>query len=99
MNESGRPYILEHPPLYLGAVGRPRLLFLAIIKDEGDVTVIREKTCDSVTQTLRSKARPASLQTGEMQNAPHRSSGTERAGTTKSKPLTASGGQKLTFAA
>jgi len=31
----------------------------------------------SVTQTLRSKARPASLQTGEMQNAPRRSSGTE----------------------
>jgi len=45
MNESGHPYILEHPPLYLGAVGSPRLLFLAIIKDEGDVTVIREKTC------------------------------------------------------
>ena len=53
----------------------------------------------TVTQTLRSKARPASLQTGEMQNAPRRSSGTERAGTTKSKPLTASGGQYLTFAA
>ena len=49
--------------------------------------------------TSRSKARPASLQTGEMQNAPRRSSDTERAETTKSKPLTASGGQKLTFAA
>jgi len=34
-----------------------------------------------------------------MQNAPRRSSDTERAETTKSKPLTASGGQKLTFAA
>ena len=51
----------------------------------------------SVTQTLRSKVRPASLQTGEMQNAPRRSSGTERAGTTKSKPLTASGGAIFDF--
>ena len=51
----------------------------------------------SVTQTLRSKARPASLQTGEMQNAPRRPSDTVSAGTTKSKPLTASGGAKIDF--
>lgn len=52
-------------------------------------------TLGTVTQTLRSKARPASLQTGEMQNAPRRSSDTERAETTKSKPLTASGGGNI----
>ena len=27
-NKGGRPYILEHPPLYVGAVGRNRVLFL-----------------------------------------------------------------------
>ena len=31
MNKGGRPYILEHPPLYAGAVGRNRVLFLSSI--------------------------------------------------------------------